>query len=137
MKNSCSSASRRRGLALIAAMAAAGSLAVVGAQQPPAGRRTRPRRPVKTRRRQPPRPRATPAAHAGDTRPHRRCRRLPAPTRAIVPVAASSVAAKPDQWLGEYVAMTGVVDASLGRLAFTVDQDKTKSGPTCSSSRIA
>ncbi len=53
---------------------------------------------------------------------------LPAPTRAIVPVAASSVAAKPDQWIGEYVAMTGIVDASLGRMAFTVDQDKTKSG---------
>ena len=24
--------------------------------------------------------------------------------------------------------MTGIVDASLGKLAFTVDQDKTKSG---------
>ena len=38
------------------------------------------------------------------------------------------MAAKPDQWIGEYVAMTGIVDASLGKLAFTVDQDKTKSG---------
>ena len=38
------------------------------------------------------------------------------------------MATKPDQWVGEYVAMTGVVDTSLGRMAFSVDQDKTKSG---------
>ena len=61
--------------------------------------------------------------------PFRRCPRCPRPRAAIVPVAASSVGAKPDQWIGEYVAMTGVVDATLGRMAFTVDQDKTKSGP--------
>jgi mono/diheme cytochrome c family protein len=42
-------------------------------------------------------------------------------------VAASSVIAKPDQWVGEYVALTSVIDASLGPMTFTVDQDKTKS----------
>lgn len=100
--------SRRPRLALMAALAAAGSLAVVGAQQPPAAAGQKPAAP------------AAPAAPAVPT--------LAAPTRAIVPVAASSVAAKPDQWLGEYVAMTGIVEASVGTLAFTVDQDKTKTG---------
>ena len=36
MKIRCSSSPRGRGIALVAAVAAAGSLAVVGAQQPPA-----------------------------------------------------------------------------------------------------
>jgi len=103
MKNRCSSSSHRPAPALVAAIAVA-SLAVVGAQQPPAAGGQKP---------------AAPATPAGT---------LPPPTRAIVPVAASSVAAKPDQWVGEYVAMTGIVDASLGTLAFTVDQDKTRSG---------
>jgi cytochrome c556 len=113
MKNSGSSLPRRRGAALVAALAAAGSLAVVGAQQPAAPSGQKP---------------ATPAGQAPATPAQPAVPTLPPPTRAIVPVAASSVAAKPDQWVGEYVAMTGVVDAVLGKLAFTVDQDKTKSG---------
>ncbi|MCC6988711.1 MAG: hypothetical protein IT181_06920 [Acidobacteria bacterium] len=117
MKNAHSSASRRRGLALIATTAAIASLAVVGAQQPPAAGAPRPGAPAA----QTPAAPAAPAAPPAGT--------LPPPTRAIVPVAASSVAAKPDQWVGEYVAMTGVIDASLGKMAFTVDQDKTKSAP--------
>ncbi len=112
MKHAHVSASRRRGLALIAAAVATASLAAVSAQQPPAaGAAARPGAPAAQ-------PAAAPAVPT-----------LPPPARAIVPVAASSVAAKPDQWVGEYVAMTGVVDASLGRMAFTVDQDKTKSAP--------
>jgi cytochrome c556 len=109
MKNRCSSSSHRPAPALVAAVAIAVSLAVVGAQQPPAAAGQKPAPPAGQ----------VPATPAGT---------LPPPTRAIVPVAASSVAAKPDQWVGEYVAMTGIVDASLGTLAFTVDQDKTKSG---------
>jgi len=111
MKNRCSSWSLRPAPALVAAMVLAAGLAVVGAQQPaPGGQK--------------------PAAPAGQTpaAPATPPGTLPPPTRAIVPVAASSVAAKPDQWVGEYVAMTGIVDASLGTLAFTVDQDKSKSG---------
>lgn len=111
------SAMRRRGLAAMLAAAAVTSLALVRAQQPPAG--AKPGAPAG----QPAAP-AAPAAQAAPAVPT-----LPPPTRAIVPVAASSVAAKPDQWAGEYVAMTGIVEASLGRLAFTVDQDKTKAGP--------
>ncbi len=118
MKNAHSSAVRRRGFAVIAATAAVGALAIVGAQQPPAAPRAG--APAAPATQTPAAAPATPAAPAVPT--------LPAPTRAIVPVAASSVAAKPDQWVGEYVAMTGVVDASLGKMVFTVDQDKTKSG---------
>jgi cytochrome c556 len=112
MKIRCSSSPSGRALALVATVAAIGSLAVVGAQQPAAPAGQTPAAP------------AAPAAPAVPGVPT-----LPPPTRAIVPVAASSVAAKPDQWVGEYVAMTGVVDATLGTMAFTVDQDKAKSAP--------
>lgn len=107
-----SSALRRRGLAVALTVTAVASLVVARAQQAPA----RPAAPAGQTAAAP----AAPATPAGT---------LPAPTKAIVPVAASSVAAKPDQWLGEYVAMTGVVEQSVGKLAFTVDQDKTKSAP--------
>jgi hypothetical protein len=116
MTTARTSALRRRGLAALVSIVAVASIAIARAQQPPAGGATaKPGPPA-----QPAAP-ATPAAPAVPT--------LPAPTRAIVPVAASSVAAKPDQWVGEFVAMTGVVDASVGKLAFTVDQDKTKTAP--------
>lgn len=114
MMSARSSALRRRGLAVAMTAAAVATMVVVRAQQAPA----RPAAPAG----QAPAPAApaAPATPAGT---------LPPPTKAIVPVAASSVAAKPDQWVGEYVAMTGVVEQSVGKLAFTVDQDKTKSAP--------
>ena len=49
------------------------------------------------------------------------------PPKPLVPVAASSVAANPDPYLGEYVTLTGAVEANLSKTAFSVDQDKTKS----------
>lgn len=49
------------------------------------------------------------------------------PPKPLVPVAASSVAANPDPYVGEYVTMTGAVEALLTKTAFSVDQDKTKS----------
>lgn len=110
------SALRRRGLAALFATAGAVTLAAAGAQQPPAAGTAKPAAPAG----QAPAAPAAPATPPGT---------LPPPTRAIVPVAASSVAAKPDQWVGEYVAMTGVVESSLGKLAFTVDQDKAKASP--------
>ena len=113
MKIARSSASRRRGLAAMATTIAVASLAIAGAQQKPA--------PPATPAGQAPANPAAPAAPAVAT--------LPAPTRAIVPVAASSVAAKPEQWVGEYVALTGIVEATVGKMAFTVDQDKTKAAP--------
>jgi cytochrome c556 len=50
-----------------------------------------------------------------------------APTKPLVPVAASSVAANPDPYVGEFVTMTGAVEANLTKTSFSVDQDKTKS----------
>jgi cytochrome c556 len=124
---SMGSSTSRRGIAFVAALAVAGSIAVVVAQQPPAAGQ-KPAPPAGQTPAAPAAPAApgTPAAPAAPAAPA--VPTLPAPTKAIVPVAASSVAAKPDQWVGEYVAMTGIVDASVGPLAFTVDQDKTKSG---------
>ncbi len=49
------------------------------------------------------------------------------PPKPLVPVAASSVAANPDNYVGEFVTMTGAVEANLTKTAFSVDQDKTKS----------
>jgi hypothetical protein len=48
------------------------------------------------------------------------------PPKPLVPVAASSVANNPDPYVGEYVTMTGTVEANLTQTAFSVDQDKTK-----------
>jgi hypothetical protein len=48
------------------------------------------------------------------------------PPKPLVPVAASSVAKNPDPYIGEYVTMTGAVEANLSKTAFSVDQDKTK-----------
>ncbi len=48
------------------------------------------------------------------------------PPKPLVPVAASSVAANPDPYVGEYVTMTGAVEANLTKTSFSVDQDKTK-----------
>ena len=45
---------------------------------------------------------------------------------ALVPVAASTLAANPDAFYGIYVTMTGAVERRLSRSAFSVDQDKTK-----------
>jgi hypothetical protein len=46
-----------------------------------------------------------------------------APSRAIVPVAASTLAASPERHYGETVSVTGAVERSLSRLAFSIDQD--------------
>jgi cytochrome c556 len=50
-----------------------------------------------------------------------------APAKPLVPVAASTLAATPDKFFGEFVTMTGTVEQTLGRMAFVVDQDRTKS----------
>ncbi|HYB94495.1 MAG TPA: hypothetical protein VEC39_05955 [Vicinamibacterales bacterium] len=48
------------------------------------------------------------------------------PPKPLVPVAASSVAANPDPYIGEFVTMTGAVEANLSKTSFSVDQDKSK-----------
>jgi hypothetical protein len=49
------------------------------------------------------------------------------PPKPYIPLAASTLAAHPDQYIDEYVTVTGAVDQTLSTLAFSVDQDKTKS----------
>ena len=49
------------------------------------------------------------------------------PPKPLVPVAASSVAANPDQYVGEFVTMSGAVEHNVSKTSFSVDQGKTKS----------
>jgi cytochrome c556 len=51
----------------------------------------------------------------------------PPPAKPLVPVAASSLAANPDAYVGEQVSLSAAVETSLSKTAFSVDQDKTKS----------
>ncbi|HXT27801.1 MAG TPA: hypothetical protein VN716_00930 [Vicinamibacterales bacterium] len=46
----------------------------------------------------------------------------------FVPIAANTLAANPDAYLGRNVSLTAAVDQRFGSTAFTVDQDKMKSG---------
>jgi cytochrome c556 len=48
------------------------------------------------------------------------------PTKPLVPVAASTLAAKPDAYVGEFVSLGGAVEQTMGDRVFSVDQDKTK-----------
>lgn len=47
--------------------------------------------------------------------------------RQIVPVAASSLAAHPETYLGDHVSLMAAVEQMLSRTAFSVDQDKNAS----------
>jgi hypothetical protein len=67
------------------------------------------------------------ALHAQQTVPPSGAQPNPAPPKPIVPVAASTLAATPDPYIGEPVSLAGVVDRNLSRTVFSVDQDRTKS----------
>lgn len=79
--------------------------AVPHAQQPPAGAKPAQEKPAA------PAPAAAPAA----------------PQKPLVPVVASTLAAKPEAYFGENVTVMATVDQTLSPIAFSVDQDKTKS----------
>jgi len=49
------------------------------------------------------------------------------PAKPLVPLAASTLADRPDPYYGENVTVTGAVEKTLAQLTFSVDQDKTKS----------
>jgi cytochrome c556 len=49
------------------------------------------------------------------------------PTKPYVPLAASTLADHPDSYYGEFVTVTAAVEQTLSKLAFSLDQDKTKS----------
>jgi cytochrome c556 len=90
------------------------SITIAVAQQPP------PQQPA------PPQPStakpATPAQPAGQ-----RGGNPSTPSKPIVPVAASTLLANVDQYVGEYISLTAAVEQTLTKSAFSVDQDKTKS----------
>jgi cytochrome c556 len=50
-----------------------------------------------------------------------------ASAKPIVPVAASTIAANPDPYLGQYISLTAAVGQGLTKSTFSVDQDRTKS----------
>jgi mono/diheme cytochrome c family protein len=49
------------------------------------------------------------------------------PAKPIVPVAASTLIATPDPYIGESISLAAVVDRTLSRTVFSVDQDRTRS----------
>jgi cytochrome c556 len=48
------------------------------------------------------------------------------PAKPVVPLAANTLLAHPDRYLGEYISLTAPVDQLLTKTAFSVDQDQTK-----------
>jgi len=97
----------RKSIAVVACTIVIGSLALHAAQRGQRGQRGGGEQP-------PAQPTAQPAAPAGP------------PAKPLVPVAASTLAAHPETYYGERVTMTGAIEQSLGKLVFSVDQDKTK-----------
>src|SRR5687768_10176338 len=98
-----------RAVALLAAAGITIGAAAGGAQQPPApGSPTPPATPQDQR----------PAAPAPGGQPA---------ARPTLPAAASSIAAKPEMYYGQLVSVYATVEKSLAPLAFTLDQDQTKS----------
>jgi cytochrome c556 len=49
------------------------------------------------------------------------------PQKPLVPLVASTLVAKPDAYYGENVTVMAIVDQTLSSIAFSIDQDKTKS----------
>jgi cytochrome c556 len=91
------------------------ALASVSAQQPPA------QPPAQTPAQPPAQPPAQTPAQPAPTPP------APGtPPKPLVPLAASTLAANPDPYIGEWVTVSAAVEQTLGPLAFSVDQDKTK-----------
>jgi cytochrome c556 len=77
----------------------------------------------------PPQPRQPPAQPPAQT-PAQSAPPPPAPgtpPKPLVPLAASTLAANPDPYIGEWVTVTAAVEQTLGSLAFSMDQDTTKS----------
>jgi hypothetical protein len=108
--------SRRAGTMVLTA-AALGliiTIAAPSAQQPPAPAAGTPPQGTKPAAPAAPGAPATPGAAA-------------TPQKPLVPVVASTLAAKPDTFYGENVTMMAIVDQSLSPVAFSVDQDKAKS----------
>ncbi len=112
--------------AAVALIAGTGLLATLLAQQPPAQQQQQQQsqQPPPTEQAKPATPPAGRGGRGGAAPP------TPAPgtpPKPLIPLAASTVAAHPDQYYGEYVTITASVDQIVSRTAFSVDQDPTKS----------
>jgi cytochrome c556 len=92
-----------------------------GAQQQPAQQPQQPQQPSQQQQPQQPQPQQPQPQQPQPQQP-------PAtPQKALVPVAASTLAARPEAFYGEPVSLAGVVEQNLSATAFSVDQDKNKS----------
>jgi cytochrome c556 len=114
---------RIRTAAVLAAIVIMAALGAASAQQPasqqPGPQQPAPQQPAQQP--QQPQPAAPPAAGQPPQQP------AAPPQKALVPVAASTLAARPDAYYGEPVSLAGVVEQNLSATAFSVDQDKNKS----------
>src|SRR5262245_28377200 len=75
-------------------------------------------------------PAQTPPAGRGQTPSQPPAQGAAAPTgqqKPFVPLAASTLANKPDAYYGEMVSVTATVEQVLSKSAISIDQDKTKS----------
>src|SRR4029078_1183709 len=89
---------------------------------PPSGQPAQVQPPASTPPGTPP-PRPPPPAPPPAPHPPR-----PRQPQPFVPIAANTLAANPDPYLGRNVSLTAAVDQRFGSTACTVDQDKMKSG---------
>lgn len=114
---------RRSAAAVTLTTVLAWSLVSGAAQQPPPSPQGQPAQPAQP---DPPAQPSQPSAGPQGQRPAGPGAGAAAP-RVAVPAAASSIAAKPEAFYGQYVSIYATVEKSLTPLAFTVDQDRTAS----------
>jgi cytochrome c556 len=101
--------------ATVVALAMAALTTVIAAQAPQSQQPQQPPQPQPGQQpQQPAQPAAPPQAPAP-------------PAKALVPIAASTLAATPDSYYGEPVSLAGTIEQNLSRTVFSVDQDRTKS----------
>jgi cytochrome c556 len=102
------------------------AFASLSAQQPPPSQR-----PAQGAQSQPPQGAQQAQQPQGGAQPQAQQPAQPpapgAPPKPLVPLAASTLAANPDPYIGEWVTVTAAVEQLIAPLAFSLDQDKTKS----------
>jgi len=92
------------------------ALSLSAAQQPPR------QEPQPTS--QPPKPEGGGAPQTQPARPGGGGNTSPTPAKPIVPVAANTIIANPDPYLGEYISLTAAVGEPLTKSTFSVDQHR-------------
>jgi cytochrome c556 len=105
------------------ALAAAMTLWIVSVAAQPPSQNASPARPAGQQNASP----AQPGQNASPEQPGQRGAGQPPAPKPAIPTAASTLAAKPDNFYGQNVTVYATVEKQLTDLAFTLDQDKTKS----------